>query len=112
MLLKQNRLKKKKDFETVFKQGKGFRQDFLFLKVRNNELNVPRFGFVVSSKVSNKAVVRNRIKRRLREIMRNMMIEIKNPVDGVFVTFPGIEQKSFQDLEKTINQLLKKANLI
>ncbi|GAI32984.1 unnamed protein product, partial [marine sediment metagenome] len=62
MLNKRNRLKKKKDFDKVFKQGQGFKQDFLYLKIRKNNLKSSRFGFVVSKKFSKKAVIRNKIK--------------------------------------------------
>ena len=67
-LPKKNRLKKKKDFEEVFKKGKAVRGNFLFVRYLKNSLQFPRFAFVVSSKVSKKAVARNRI-RRLRSRM-------------------------------------------
>jgi len=51
MLKKENRLKKKKDFEKVFKEGKSFKNNFLIVKINENNLNFPRFGFVVSKKV-------------------------------------------------------------
>ena len=70
MLPKKNRLKNKKDFERVFKQGKGFKEDFLFFKITKNNLKENRFGFIVSLKVSKKAVLRNKVKRRLREIIK------------------------------------------
>ena len=45
MLPKENRLKKKKDFEKVFKEGQGFKEDFLFLKVVKNNLNLTDLAF-------------------------------------------------------------------
>jgi len=111
MLAKENRLKKNKDFEKVFKQGKGLKQGFLYLKIlKNKELSSSRFGIVASKNYSQKAVERNRIKRRISEIIRINLSEIKKGIDGVIVVMPGAED-DFKKLEKTIKQLFKKANI-
>jgi ribonuclease P protein component len=112
MLPKENRLKKKKDFEKAFRQGKGIKQDLLFLKLLKNNLNVTRFGFIVSKKLSKKATVRNKIRRRLSEVIRTNLEGIKKGWDGVIVASPGIENKNFQEIKESISRLFKKANLI
>lgn len=38
MLPEVNRLKKEKDFERVFKKGRGYKEDFLYLKIVKNNL--------------------------------------------------------------------------
>lgn len=111
MLSEKNRLKKKKDFENVFKKGKGFREGFLTLKIGKNNLDRTRFGFIVSQRISKKATLRNKIKRRLREIVRAKMKTIKKGIDVVLITVPGIEKKSFQEIEKTVERLFKKAKI-
>lgn len=112
MLPKLNRLKKKKDFEAVFKQGKGFKEDFLYLKIKKNNLKTKRFGLVVGKNFSKKAVLRNKIKRKLSEIIRLKMDKIQKGIDGVIVVYPGLEKRSFQELEEKINKLFKKASII
>ncbi|KPJ55541.1 hypothetical protein AMJ49_06885 [Parcubacteria bacterium DG_74_2] len=112
MLVKQNRLKNKRDFDIVFKEGKGFKEDFLFLKIKDNDLEFSRFGIVVSKKISNKAVIRNKIKRRLREILRRKIDKLKKGVDVILITSPGIEKQEFKDLEGKVEKILKKADLI
>ncbi|MCK4454326.1 ribonuclease P protein component [Candidatus Parcubacteria bacterium] len=112
MLVKENRLKNKKDFDIVFREGKGYKGDFLFLKVKNNNLGFSRFGIVVGKKVSNKAVIRNKIKRRLREILRKKTDRIKKGVDIILITLPGIEKQGFKDLENEVEKVLKKAEII
>lgn len=112
MLAKQNRLRLKRDFEKVFKQGKGFRQNFLFLKMMENDLSETRFGFIVSKKISNKAVIRNKIRRQLREIVRNQLSQIKKGLDIVLVVLPEIKNKEFQEIEQTVNELFKKARIM
>ncbi len=111
MLPKENRLKKKKDFETVFKQGKGFKQGFLYLKIIKNNLDTSRFGFVISKKFSKKAVIRNKAKRRLSEIIKIRLPGIKKGIDAIIVVMPGAEN-DFQKLEQIINKLFKKAKIL
>jgi len=109
MLKKENRLKKKKDFEKVFKEGKSFKNNFLIVKINENNLNFPRFGFVVSKKVSNKSVERNKIKRRLREIVKKKSKKIKGKgIDGIFIALPSIKGKNFKEIGKVVENLFKK----
>lgn len=111
MLPSQNRLKKKKDFERVFKRGKGFREDFLFLKVADNKLGISRFGFVVGKNISKKAVVRNRTRRRIAELVRLKSKNLRQGIDAVFVAFPGLEKKNFEGIEETVNKIFAKAKI-
>lgn len=112
MLPKANRLKRKKDFEEIFKKGKGLKEDFLFLKIKGSKLKESRFGFIVSLKVSKKAVVRNKVKRRLREAVKKELLKIKPGIDGVFIAQKGIEKKSFLETEEVVNKLLAKAKIL
>ncbi len=111
MLQKANRLKKKKDFENVFKKGRGFKEDFLYLKIKKNNLKSSRFGFVVSKKFSQKATARNKIKRRLRELVKVKLPKIKKGIDGVIIIMPGFKINDFWELEEITNKLFKKANI-
>lgn len=112
MLKKQFRLKKQRDFENVFQKGAYFSENFLALKVVENNLKTSRFGFMVSKKISKKAVVRNRIKRLLRESVRLMQIEVKSGFDMVFISRSGIVKKSLKEISGTVKKLLKKSGLL
>lgn len=112
MLPAKNRLKKKKDFEQVFKKGKSFKEDLLFLRLTRNDLKVSRFAFSVSLKVSKKAFLRNKIRRRLREVIKAGLLQIKTGFDIIFTVRQGLETKELQEVEETINRLLKKAKLV
>ncbi|MBU3942712.1 ribonuclease P protein component [Patescibacteria group bacterium] len=111
MLKIENRLKKQKDFKNVFKNGKGFKQGSLYLKVQKNDLKSTRFGFIVSKKFSKKAVERNRAKRVLREIIKIKLPRIKTGLDIVILVNPETEI-DFEKLQRTIKNLFKKAGLI
>ena len=111
MLSFRNRLKKQKDFEKIFKNGKSFKQGSLYLKINKNDLQSSRFGFIVSKKFSKKAVERNRIKRILREVVKERIGEVVKGMDIVIVVNPKAKA-DFQELKKIIDILFKKSRLI
>ena len=112
MLPRENRLKKEEDFKKVFKKGRGFTNDLLVLKVIKNNLDISRFAFVISKKISKKATVRNRIKRRLDNIIRADLPKIKKGWDGIIIALPDIENKKFEILKKDAESLLKRTGLL
>ena len=112
MLPKENRLTKKKDFERVFREGKGLKEEFLVIKALDNNLNVSRFGFIVSKKISKKAVLRNKIKRRLRELVWMRFNQFRQGIDVAVIAGIGIGEKNFGEIEEISNKLLKKAGIL
>lgn len=107
MLPFKNRLKKKKDFESVFKQGRGVKQGLLYLKFKKNGLESSRFGIIAGKNFSKRAVDRNKIKRRIREIVRGRISYVKQGLDVIIVVMPKMEN-DYDRLEKTINKLFSK----
>ncbi len=112
MLSKTNRLRGKKDFEEVFKTGDTYRSAFLTLRVLKNSSGPVRFGFVVSTKVSKSAVVRNKIKRRLSESVRSLLLKKKTGADVAVIALPSAEKKGFSEINEAVESLFKKARLI
>ena len=76
------RLLNPKDFRRLYSQGEVGKNDLLVLHYLANELEVVRVGFSVSKKLG-KAVVRNRVKRRLREAIRSAADDIKPAYDMI-----------------------------
>ena len=111
MLSKNNRLKKKDDFDRAFKRGRKFKEDFLLLRVVKNNFKKSRFGFMVSQKVSKKAALRNKIKRRLRAIVKIKIPKTKEGFDIIMIASPGLEKKDFWELEEIVENIFKKADL-
>lgn len=112
MLSLKYRLRNKKDIEAVFKLGQGRKEGLLFLKAFRNNLDTSRIGFIVSQKVAKKAVLRNKIKRRLRALIESRIQKIKNGIDLLFVALPGIEQKDYSYMNECIDKLLTKAGCL
>ena len=67
---------------------------------------------MVGLKVSKKAVVRNKIKRWLEEIIRLSLDQIKTGSDIVVMVSPEIAEKNYQETEEVLIKLFKKAKII
>jgi ribonuclease P protein component len=111
MLPKKNRLIKEKDFNRIHKFGNFTGESFLAIKFQRNNLEVSRFGFLVGTKISKKAVTRNLVKRRLRENIHLKLNNIKPGFDIIFLTKPEIVGKSYDEINKAIRNVLGKSNL-
>ncbi|MCF6277000.1 MAG: ribonuclease P protein component [Candidatus Magasanikbacteria bacterium] len=124
MLQKENRLKKMKDFEILFKEGRYFNLEFLTLKVwKIDPEKYPRkkyskddlkIAFTVGLKVNKSAVKRNRVRRKMREVVRLLIKseKIKKGFMAVLIAKPETLEKDYAEIEKVINKLLFKAHLI
>ena len=112
MLPKNYRITKKKDFELIFKKAKNFKNNLFVLKVLPNNLELSRFAFVISQKVSKKAVVRNKIRRMLSRVIEGKIQEIKTGLDIIFIVLKESNKKSFLDIESEILNTFKKSKLL
>ena len=112
MLPKENRLKKEKEFEAVFKGGRTLKGKSVFLRYLINGTDKTRIGFVVSKKISKLAVERNKVKRRMREIIRLKKKDIKEGLSIVIISLPSIKGTTYQEMEEDLENLLSKKELI
>ena len=111
MLSPQHRLKHTSDVALVRRQGRSWRHPLLVLLVRANGQEVSRFAFVASRYVG-KAVVRNRVKRLLREVIRRHLPYIAKGWDCLLIARNGLPQASFVEVNLAVAQLLSRANLL
>jgi ribonuclease P protein component len=113
MLSFKHRLTKGKDFEKIKEKGSFYQGRFFGLVVlRRKDKKPSRFGFIVSTKISKKAVVRNRIKRILREIVRQNLDKVNKGFDVLFLVKKKAVEEKGKDFEKEIISVFRKANLI
>ena len=114
MLSKANRLTRKNDFQKIHGKGRFISDSFLAIKVLSNSLKVARIGFLVGLKVSKKSVVRNKIKRRLRDIFRLLIKgeKLKGGFDVIVLVRPEIVEKKYEEIEKMIKRVLGKAKIL
>lgn len=105
------RLRRRERFEQVRREGASWTDRLLVFCVLRNDLAFSRFGFSVSRRVG-KAVVRNRVKRRLREIMRLRRETIAAGWDIVVIARPPSARADYHELERAVERLLRQAGLI
>lgn len=111
MLKKSNRITKDKEFDRAFKTGQSFYTKIFGVKAVDNSQETVRLGVLVSTKVSKKAVVRNKVKRQIREIVQKELPSLKNGKDIVVIVFSQILDKNFKELEEALISALKKLKL-
>jgi len=111
MLPQPHRLTRSADVTNVRRQGQSWRHPFCILITQRGEVEVSRFAFIASKRVG-KAVVRNRVKRLLREAVRLHLDEIQPGWDCVWIARPQLSQASYAEVETAVLQLLRRAKLL
>jgi len=105
-------LRRRRDFDRLFESGKRYYDKLLVTVVRlRPESDQARVAFIVGRKVDKRAVVRNRIKRRLREAWRREVPQPSAGADIAFVASPASAQASYWDLAEVIKAHLAQAGL-
>ena len=123
MIPKEFRLKKMKDFDILFKEGKFVNDKIVSVKIwqidpnkyprRKYTKNDLKIGFVVGVKIDKRAVIRNRLKRQMREVVRLLLKnnKLQNGFHLLIIAKPEILNKTYQEIEKSIISLLKKGRV-
>ena len=96
----------------MYSRGKTVSGTNATLKTVKNNLQHSRFGFSVSVKVSKRAVVRNKIKRRMRAAVSKVLSKVPAGNDVVIIARLRSASAEYQVIEKEIYSLLKKARLL
>ena len=115
---RRHRLSRSRDFDAVYRQGRSVSTRFLILywfsrETGGDAIEVARLGLAVPRAVGT-AVVRNRVKRRLRELFRERSPELPQDHDYVLVVRPGLaeaaETRGFDWLRERVDEILGKAS--
>lgn len=102
-------LTKAAQYKLVYDRGSTRVSDAVVMKALPNGLELSRYGFSVSRRVGN-AVVRNRTKRRLREILRKMTL--KPGWDIIFIVRPKAAGAGFSDFQNSVRSVLSRAGVL
>ena len=105
---KNNIVKESKDFEKTIKKGKFYKNNLYIIYVIDNDYNNYRFGISVGKKISNKAVIRNKLKRRLKNIIDKYQNLYQNHKDYIIIMKRSCLDKSYQELESSFLEIIKK----
>lgn len=102
---RSSRLVRRKEFEAVYRGGKRRASRHFVVFCRPSGLPLSRFGMSVGRQLGT-AVARNRIRRRVREILRLHQREIANGWDIVIQPRRSAGQAPFASLQKELMELL------
>ncbi len=105
----KQKLRKNSEFSAVYERGKTWAGEFVILKTLPNSLEWNRYGFVAGKRLG-KAVVRNRVKRLLREVARSILT--KSGWDMVLIARRPAAAANYHELKASVAGLLRRARIL
>jgi ribonuclease P protein component len=117
VLSKSYRLRRSRDFSTVYRQGRKAVSAHLVVRAwtlptGEAPVEAARIGIVVSQKVHKRAVVRNRIKRRIRAALRSLLPRLRPSRWIVINVRPEAVQCEYGDFLRELDQLFTKLEVL
>jgi ribonuclease P protein component len=106
---REERLTKPEQFTSVYNEGITQVDRILVLKAKSNQLEFSRYGISVSKHIG-KAVVRNRVKRVLREILR--LTPMSPGWDIILIARSPSAGGDYQEINKSVLKLLSRAHIM
>ena len=100
-MLKKEVLRKKDDFNAVYKAGKSVPDRYIVLFYKKNDLPYSRTAFLASKKVGN-SIQRNRAKRLMKESYRLNAHRFYEGYDFIFIARNTINGRKLKDVEKSL----------
>lgn len=105
------RLRRAQDFVYVRQAGRSYSSKLLRMNLASNALGANRYGIIASKRLGN-AVTRNRVRRRLREILRLLDPQLRSGFDIVIVARQEIVGQPFAQIQRTVTGLLQQAGML
>lgn len=99
-------LRKNIEFKKVYRHGKNYWNRNLILYVTKNDYGYNRVGYSITKKVGN-SVVRNSIRRKLKEIYRLNVQNLNSGYDLIFIPKKNTVDITYQELESAMLHILK-----
>ena len=107
---RQFRLRHSADFERVRAEGRTWQHRLVAMTVATNTLGYNRYGFITSRHLGG-AVVRNRVRRVLREIIRLSAPRLRSGCDITFVARNAIVDQPYSTVKSALEELFRRAGL-
>ena len=104
-------LKKNHEFRRLYNKGKSAASQYIVVYVRKNNSARNQLGITVSKKIG-RAVQRNRVRRRLKEIYRLREADLKPGYDIVIIARSNSRFIKYSELEASVLLLLKKLGIL
>lgn len=106
------RLKKRSDFVRVQSAGEKYHSKHFLMITTRAEPQTLRFGITITKKIDPRSVVRNRLKRRIRDFLRRNRFRFRSGFDIVIVAKRGAQSCSSEEIGKELLGTLKRSDLM
>jgi len=107
MIPKKNRLRRS-SVKYTLKKGQKVSNEFFVIKYLRTKCQENRFSVSVSLKTASKAVNRNRLRRRIYNIIKKTNLDFSTKVNMVIIVKKPTAKLTFEELEKKLNDIMKK----
>jgi len=106
------RLRKRQDFSRIYRSGKSFANgQFVLYWSRQKQADPIRLGVSASKKIGN-AVVRNRMRRLVKEIIRHQTDRLVEQMDLIIIVRKPAVGLKMKELERSMQHVLKRSGLL
>ena len=103
-------IRKKEDFKKIYTRGKSFANKKLVIYYMKNNTEDLKIGISISRKVG-KAVVRNHLRRLIKENIR-LMKDLKSGYNVIFLARIGSDDLDYYSMRNSIRHILKKTDML
>ena len=110
-MLRQDVLRRKEDFDRIYKKGRSVGDRYVVIFSLENHLGYNRIAYLASKKVGN-SVRRNRARRLMRESMRATDTQIRQGFDLIIIARNTINGKKCADVKKSMEAALRRLKVI
>ena len=98
---KINIVKKSKDFDRIIKKKQGKSNNYFIINKEENKDNIPKFGITFTKNIGN-AVTRNKLKRRIKNIIDNNNQIYNNNNTYIIIAKKEILNLTYKEMEKEL----------
>ncbi|MFA5602320.1 MAG: ribonuclease P protein component [Bacilli bacterium] len=108
---KENIVKKNHEFSNIINSNNKFQNQYFIIYIKENRLSKTRFGISVGKKTG-KAVIRNKIKRQIRNILDTQKKDYQNGFDCIIIIKKGVLVLQFKEIKQELIKVLIKSNVL
>ena len=103
---KEDRIKNKQEFDNLIKSTKYIKNSFFVIHNTQKKQKNSRYGIAVGTSVGN-AVIRNKLKRRTREIIKELKNLFQKDLDYIIIVRKSCKEISYQEMKENLISLIK-----